>query len=169
MVGRKEKEIALYVLIVLFALHCFRVNPTVVGYGGTSPWWTHFTYAFFHASWLHLLINSYSFYFVYNERIFKSFTIWIAIIISILASCIFTPRLPTVGASGIIFAMIGINTVLTRQATYHLCVCLALCSGFIMQGVNATLYLSCFLLGLFASLLYTLYCNYRNDCTGINS
>ena len=94
-----------YVLVLVFWITFFVFNS---GYSITSPFYTHFTYMFSHASWLHIILNTYVFMVMY--RVVKPYVkhLWLVIIlIAFLASFLVEYSLPTMGASGMVYSMIG--------------------------------------------------------------
>lgn len=79
-----------------------------LGYSLTSPLYTHITYSFQHASVLHLVFNSLAFIGFY--RVLKNYIKYlfpIIVLIAICASFFSVYSLPTVGASGMVYAMMG--------------------------------------------------------------
>ena len=98
----------IFVLICLF-VYIFFGNE--LGYTKTSPFWTHLTFNFQHTGIIHLLINSLSFITIFrtlakhiNPCVLISVSFLIAVLCSFLSAC----DIPTVGCSGMIYAMIGI-------------------------------------------------------------
>lgn len=87
-----------------------------LGYTTTSKFYTHITYMFQHSGIIHLAINSIAF-FVMFHNLQKLLNIWI--VISSILVCGFTASflsmydIPTVGASSMIYAMVGIDIGMT--------------------------------------------------------
>jgi membrane associated rhomboid family serine protease len=91
-----------------------------LGYSLTSPLYTHLTYSFQHASILHLVFNSLAFIGFY--RVLKGYIKYlfpIIVFIAFVASFYSEYALPTVGASGMVYAMIGmyIGLIITKKIT----------------------------------------------------
>jgi membrane associated rhomboid family serine protease len=81
-----------------------------MGYTADSPLWTHITYQFQHAGVLHLIINTLAFIGMF--RLLEKFVNkWIlsasVILVGFIASFLSMYHTPTVGASAMIYAMIG--------------------------------------------------------------
>jgi len=101
--------VAVFVVVfVLFGLE--------LGYTNHSPLYTHFTYMFQHAGIVHLLLNSVAFIGMFHAL--RKFVGRWAIVASILlcgfvASFLSAKVVPTVGASSMIYAMIGIYVGVT--------------------------------------------------------
>lgn len=84
--------------------------PPHEGRAGVGLGWQHFTYSFQHASFMHLLLNSISFFFFYRilRRYYSGmYIIGIAYAIAVFASFFIYYHKPVVGASAMIYAMIG--------------------------------------------------------------
>lgn len=82
-----------------------------LGYSCRSPYYTHITYMFQHASLLHLAVNAYAFLNLYNvlRRWVKQWHIWMVCFSSgFLSSFLAVYELPTVGCSSMVYAMIGL-------------------------------------------------------------
>jgi len=96
-----------YLIVIIFII-VYLVFDLSLGYSLTSPLYTHFTYSFQHASILHLVFNSLAFIGFY--RVLKNYIKYLFPIIVLIAFCASFPTeytLPTVGASGMVYAMIG--------------------------------------------------------------
>ena len=97
-------------LIVLSFIIVYSVFDKSLGFSTTSPLNTHLTYMFQHASLMHLVLNSISF-----VILFKVLTIYVnkhkmflsVLAIGFVASFFSEHLLPTVGASSMIYAMVG--------------------------------------------------------------
>ena len=88
-----------------------------IGYTSTLPIWKHFTYVFQHGSVLHLIINSFSFYMLFGmlQRFIRpSVIIAIGYTSAVVMSFFASYGVPVVGASGMIYAMLGIYLYLIK-------------------------------------------------------
>ncbi|MDR1455212.1 MAG: rhomboid family intramembrane serine protease [Tannerella sp.] len=86
----------------------FDLSP---GYTVASPWWTHLTYQFQHAGIMHLLVNSLAFAGMFRllEKSVNGYLLSALIIaVGFAASFLSMHERPTVGASAMVYAMIGI-------------------------------------------------------------
>ena len=96
-----------YLIVILFII-VYSVFDLSLGYTISSPIYTHLTYSFMHASILHLVFNSLAFIGFY--RVLKNYykgLFLIIVLIAFSASFFAEYTLPTVGASGMVYAMIG--------------------------------------------------------------
>ena len=163
-------------------LAVFILFDNSLGYTSASAWWTHITYNFQHANIWHLLVNLIAFWCVFKslERHIQPYKI-VAISLAVSIVCSFLtahPTIPTVGASGMIYAMIGmlfsINGVHYLKVSKSLkksnrsikehpfcfqmmffifCIALALIAGFFIRNSAGFLHLYCFVGGFFAMSL----------------
>jgi membrane associated rhomboid family serine protease len=99
-----------YLFVLIFIL-CLVFFDTDIGYTRTSPWWTHLTYQFQHAGMIHLLINSLAFVGMFRllEKFVSKWLLSVSVIlIGFAASFLSMYGVPTVGASAMVYAMMGI-------------------------------------------------------------
>ncbi len=100
-----------FILILSFCFVCRYYAPVdMLACHYARPWWTFFTYPFYHASFLHLMINSYGL--IVYWRFLK---VRISPLILLAVSAVSVPLLgmlsayrPTGGASGILCVFMGI-------------------------------------------------------------
>ena len=160
-------------LIVLTVLIVFTFFNKSLGYTNASPLWTHFTYMFQHANLIHLLINSLAFIGMFRilEKIINKY-ILLATILSIgfLTSFLSMYEIPTVGASSMVYAMIGIffgSTIsrrikiadIKKYLLFILGVALSLTVSFFKPNSNFELHIYSMLFGLIPGTLSLLKSN----------
>lgn len=162
-----------YIFVLLFLIVYYQFDLEL-GYTTTSMFYTHITYMFQHSGIIHLLFNSFAFIVMfYNMQ--KLMNTWV-IIISILvcgfaASFISMYDIPTVGASSMIYTMVGIDIGMTlfckkikiaNTQRYLLFICsLILClsiSAF-RHNSNFLVHIYSLLLGFIISLPLSVYKN----------
>lgn len=127
-----------YIIVLLFVT-IFILFDNSLGYTRNSPFYTHFTYMFQHAGIVHLIINSFAFIGVFRmtEQFVKSWKLSVLAVLSAFAASFFSIyTVPTVGASALIYSMLGIyigitltgkNIQITDKRKYTLfLVCMAL-------------------------------------------
>jgi len=107
-------------LFVLIFIIVFIFFDKSIGYTDTSPVWTHFTYMFQHANIVHLVINSLAFigmFRVLEKSINKYVLAAIILSIGFIVSFLSMHKIPTVGISGAVYAMVGIYLamILTKK------------------------------------------------------
>lgn len=132
-----------------------------LGYTVTSPWWTHVTYMFQHANVWHLLLNSFSWWVLFKalERFYRPWVIAAgAMLVAVVASWLCVYSVPTVGASGMIYALMGafLMLVATGKLVYRrradlilliVSVVTFLVIGFIKHNSAGLLHLLCLVAG----------------------
>jgi membrane associated rhomboid family serine protease len=99
-----------YLFVLSFVL-CFVLFDAGIGYTQTSPLWTHFTYQFQHEGFFHLSANSFSFIGMFRllEKFLNKWLLFVlTVTIGFVASFLSMYDVPTVGASAMVYAMIGI-------------------------------------------------------------
>lgn len=160
---------SVYVSIILLACFLLPIAPQRMGISVSSPWWTHLSFLFFHAGFIHFLTNAYAFYYFYSTWLFGRCTLPISIFIAILSSFLAVSTAPTVGFSGVVFALIGINAVYYMSTRYFVSVSIVLGTGFLWPSFNSLMHLVCFILGFIAAYLYKHLAPYIDEYRRINS
>ena len=95
-------------LIVLIFITVYLISDLSLGYSYVSPFYTHFTYMFQHAGWMHLILNSLAFIGLYRAiSIQIKWLFPLILFIGFYCSFLAVHALPTVGASSMVYAMIG--------------------------------------------------------------
>lgn len=125
----------------------------------TCPVANRFFYQFIHTGWLHMSVNIWCLLcivFLYKIRpamLLESYLISASFPCS-LAGLIGYDMLPTVGLSGMIYALLGLySTQVVNKIRYHGWWAVFIGIGFFFRGSNALLHLYCYLVGFVWSLL----------------
>lgn len=133
---------------ILAVIYLFGIPFQGCGFSVGAPWWTHFTYIFFHGNLIHLACNVYALWLCLNERTYpKHILIPILYAITVTSSFVYIPEQPTVGISGAIFAMLGINLVRVPTRINILYMVVILISGFVIPQIAGAIHLTSFLIG----------------------
>ncbi len=111
-------------------------------------------YPFFHVSIIHALLNAWcmlSVVFIYNVSLSRlSFSY--AVALSIPGYCL--SAIPTVGLSGLVFALFGsLSFEVKRRLYYQSWMAAYLAIGFLFPNTNAWVHLYCYIIGLVWALL----------------
>lgn len=134
-----------YLFVITFVV-TYYVFGLELGYVSHSSLCTHLTYMFQHASIMHLVLNSIAFISIFHilQRLLKKRYIVVSMVLcGFVASFLSAKAIPTVGASSMVYAMIGTYIGLT-----------SLCSQIkIADTRKYLLFMSCVGLGLLVSLL----------------
>jgi membrane associated rhomboid family serine protease len=110
----------------LFASGVFTAGGPVMGVA-QGEWWRLFTSMFLHVNFFHLAVNMYSLYFAGTilEQLVGWWRFLLLYLVSGLAGAagalVLSPNVPTVGASGAIFGILGALFVLERTGEINTC------------------------------------------------
>ena len=111
-------------------------------------------YPFYHANVLHATLNAWcllSVIFIYDISLWRFFLSYI-IVVTIPSFCL--SGIPTVGLSGVVFALFGsISFEVQRKAYYQLWMLAYLVAGFLFPNTNALVHLYCYMAGGAVALL----------------
>ncbi len=154
-----------YLIVLVFWITFFAFNNG--GYFIGSPLYTHFTYMFCHAGIIHLTLNSLSFIAMFRflsiyikPLLLFSIILFIGFSASFFAEC----TLPTVGASSMVYAMIGLFTggillgkyKIKNLEVFFIVLTLSLGISYFKQSSNFTLHIVSLLFGLLLTLFNTI-------------
>jgi len=154
-----------YLIVISFVIVYLEYSLSL-GFTDISPLYTHFTYMFQHASVLHLVMNSLMFVTFY--RVFKKpFLIVPLVIIAFLASFLCEHSLPTVGASGMIYVMIGMYLSEKRPAMVYVSVVAAFAISYFGSS-NTLLHFICLASGIVYWYIIKFSEQYRKDINYLN-
>lgn len=150
--------IILFIAILFLAFLLCPNGIELLGVSNAAPWHC-FTYPFMHISWLHLCINALALILMYNPirdiycaRYDKSHTHFFLAVYScaVLAGVCCASDVPTVGASGLVFTLLGILLPLNptlRQLRNYIWVVLAVIIQAFLGKSNVPLHICAFLFG----------------------
>ena len=114
----------------------------------------HLCYHFFHANFFHALCNVWcllALAFYYDIEDWELLLAWL---IACSVPSVAMPSQPTVGASGVCFALMGIVFYKVARKRYYLSWIIPIVAiGFFIPAMAATLHLYCFTLGITVSLV----------------
>jgi membrane associated rhomboid family serine protease len=162
-----------YIFVAVFIL-VYILFDERLGYTNDSPLWTHFTYQFQHSGVIHLLLNSFAFIGMF--RLLEKFVSRTALSLSVIvvgftASFLSMYDIPTLGASSMVYAMIGIFFAMANLCNdiriidkkkfslfiLSLIVCLTISA--LKSNSNFFLHVFSLLLGLIAGVIISIYKN----------
>ncbi len=160
--------IAVKYIFVLILFIVYIMCDVSLGFSSTSAWWTHLTFAFQHGGWIHLILNSLVFinsFGVLEKRIKWYVLLPVIYLISVISSFFFILELPTVGCSGMIYAMFGMmfaiviknNAKKKDKIMFFSSLALMLAISFFSKGSNFSVHFISFLLGLLFWFIRTYY------------
>lgn len=151
-----------YILSLTFIIvYIFFGNE--IGFATNSPWWTHFTYSFQHASILHLVINI--LVFINSFRVMESFLSWKVLLpviysIATCASFASVQDVPTVGSSGMIYVMFGMMSYIVifnssswkQKRVFYFSILFMLCISYFNNNSNFMVHFTSYILGFLSYL-----------------
>lgn len=162
-----KKTAKITALIISIGVLCLtlmdNIDYTAVGIYAGCGTTSRLLYTFFHAGMVHAVINVWcllSVVFIYDIslwRLLLSYSIAATIPIDTLTQLI-TPHssllIPSVGLSGLVFALFGsISFEVERKVYYQLWMIAYIIIGFLFPNTNAWLHLYCYLAGGIVALL----------------
>ena len=144
-----------------------------LGYSSSSPVWTHATYQFQHLNWIHLLLNSWAFLSlckVLRKALPLSLILAYSYLTSVIISFFSELDRPTVGASGIVYAMSGMfitisligNKLKIVDYSKFLFFLFGVTIALILSAIKPHINFSCHLLGLYLGSIIGILDNWLN-------
>lgn len=152
-----EKVAALWLSLILVAVSLLArfIDWYDVGVYAGCPWWHHVTYPFFHANVLHAALNCWcllSVVFLYEvrwPRLLAMLAVAMCVPLDALASAYPSLLRPTVGLSGMIYALFGsLSFDVSRKWYYQRCMLLYISIGFFLPNSNAIIHACCYAAGM---------------------
>lgn len=142
-----------------------------LGYTAVSPWWTHFTYMLQHGGVMHLCINCLSWWLFFTaiERFYRPVVIVaISILVAVVASLIVSYPIVVVGASGMVYTLVGayLLLVMQRKLVYRnkkalyvfiFSIVTFLIIGFVKHNSAGVLHLLCLVIGFCCAFIHGLF------------
>lgn len=152
MVRRKKKEIAIYVVAaVILALSFW---PWNIGATSQATFHERMLYPFFHANIFHAVCNLWCLIAMERYYDISPWKYLMAYLIAVSVPSVVLTAQPTVGMSGVCFALMGMITWEVARKLYWTAWIMAfLVTGFLFPHVNAWLHLYCYLAGLLIGIL----------------
>lgn len=168
--GEKAKTTALVLTAVILIIHAatpavFPVGLSSVALSSDCTIYARLLYPFFHASFLHVLLNCWvllCIVFYYNIGIGK---LLLAYLVSITVPSYVCGTMPTVGLSSVVFCLLGMTSWLVKRKLYYHCWIASfiaigfllpwICSacGLIVATPNNFLHIYCYVVGLLVGFL----------------
>lgn len=154
----------MYFILLLIYFYAISnvVDLSSLGVSDTSPWWSLFTYNLVHLSFIHLSVNSIAFI-SYWGILKRYLNVYIVSAISMFVPAVSAYwgcySIPTIGASAVIYTLIGIYTVAIPLGKRELVKFLSLIlfsfifTGLFAQSINTRIHIYSFVLSVVISLL----------------
>ena len=155
-----EKIAAIIIALSVTALSFVHVGDwSAVGICCSCPLSNRLLYPFFHAGFLHVVLNAWcllSVVFIYDVsylRMLFAYVVAVTMPVDTLGTFLSLDS-PTVGLSGVVYALFGtISFEVARKRYFQLWMLFYIGVGFIFPNTNAWLHLYCYLCGLVFAFL----------------
>lgn len=154
----KEKNGKISALIISVLVFCLALQGvqewSAVGIYTGCGLGCRFSYPFYHVGLLHALLNAWcllSIVFIYRISVVRLVVVYL---IAVFIPPLCLSHTPTVGLSGVVFALYGsISFEVERKLYYQLWMFLYLAIGFLFPNTNALVHLYCYAAGFALALL----------------
>lgn len=146
--------------IIAFGIVCavmlmLGIDAMLVGIYDGCRWYQHLTYQFFHANIFHLVINLYVMWLCITRFKLSQRQMLMCFIISALPPA--TLPIPTIGASGIVYAMLGIiNTMVVKKLRFAMWIAAYIATSALFN-CNWSIHLCCYALGFMSNSITLLW------------
>lgn len=151
--GEKAKTAVLVASLPIIVLSLSGISPSSAALCGGCPWWHRLCYQFVHAGLIHAVLNCW----VLISAVFMYPTSMWMLLSSYLISASVPASLcpePTVGLSGMVFALMGrYSFIVARKWYYQKWMLVFLAIGIMIPNVNGWLHLYCYGMGTALSFL----------------
>lgn len=151
---KKKAAKIISLLISIFIVYIYIADCLADGIYAGCRLSCRFLYPFYHANLLHVALNVWCFLsviFMYDISLFR-LTLAYIIAISIPSFCL--SDIPTVGLSGVVYALFGsISFEVQRKVYYQLWMFAYIILGFLSHNTNGWVHLYCYTAGVIIALL----------------
>ena len=146
--------------IIAFGIACavmlmLGIDAMLVGIYDGCRWHQHLTYQFFHANIFHLAVNLYVVWLCVTRFKLSQRQMLMCFIISAMVPA--TLPMPTIGASGIVYAMLGIiNTMVAKKLRFAMWIAVYIAISALFN-CNWSIHLCCYALGFMSNSINLLW------------
>ena len=146
--------------IIAFGIVCavmlmLGIDAMLVGIYDGCRWHQHLTYQFFHANIFHLAVNLYVMWLCVTRFKLSQRQMLMCFIISAMVPA--TLPMPTIGASGIVYAMLGIiNTMVAKKLRFAMWIAVYIAISTLFN-CNWSIHLCCYALGFMSNSITLLW------------
>lgn len=150
MVSGKETKVASLVLTVIIAvLLLIPIDVKAAGMSQGCSLWQRMCYPFLHASILHAAVNCWCLLSIVFNRTIMMWQMIAAYAVAVSYPSVWMGQTVTVGLSGMLFALLGIISVMSRKCYLNVAVIgSVILFGYLFPNINASLHLYCYIAGL---------------------
>lgn len=158
--GTKAKNITLIVSAVTLILSVLPISYSALGICVGCEWWSRVLYSFLHVNLIHCALNVWcilSVVFIYNIsplRLLLAYLCACSFPVDTLGAFYPSLQMPTVGLSGVAFALMGsISLEVKRVYYYQAWMVFYLIVGMLLPSVNGWVHAYCYICGLIYSVV----------------
>lgn len=150
-----SKALTLLICVAIILLAVITPANAAVGIAGNSPWWTRFSYPFFHASLIHASLNAWGLYaIVFRYDLLPCHLVIAFCIAAAIPSCLLGIT-PVLGLSAVFFALAGFASFRVKNTLkWHLYMAALIAAGFAIPSVAALVHLYAYTTAVIVSLIF---------------
>lgn len=153
MVQEQKKKYLYVVIAVLLLLVFVPVDTDSVAVSSASPWFTRFTYQFFHANIFHVLLNCWCLLIIDKVRHITAMRMLVCFLVSATIPCFST--VGTVGFSGVCYALMGFLFWTLHRKLFFLVYSFGFIAITALFNTNAVLHAYCLIVSLIIGFFIT--------------
>ena len=158
-------QIIISILALLVWITSYWVDTSILGYSDTSKIYTRLTYIFAHSSFWHMIMNVITLNLLMStaKKIHLKLPLLVSYISAVIGTVFATYSIPTVGLSGVCFALLGAILVKVHNKEFLIAVGIVLITQTITfmvnSNVNVLLHISSLIIGFIIN--YFLHYDYK--------
>lgn len=163
-------QIIISILALFVWIASYWLDTSILGYSDTSKIYTRLTYVFAHSSFWHMIMNVITLNLLMNtaKKIHLKLPLLVSYISAVIGTVFATYSIPTVGLSGICFALLGAILVKVHNKEFLISVGVVLIAQAITfivnSNVNVLLHISSLIIGFITT--YLLHYDYKRTKAG---
>ena len=152
-------QIIISILALLVWIASYWVDTSILGYSDTSKAYTRLTYIFAHSSFWHMILNVITLNLLMNtaKKIHLKLPLLVSYISAVIGTVFATYSIPTVGLSGMCFALLGAILVKVHNKEFLISVGVVLIAQaitfIVSSNVNVLLHISSLIIGFIITYL----------------
>ena len=170
----------LHIFLIIFIIACTAsmfLYSEPLGVSNEHLWYC-VCYQYYHVSWLHLLLNMFAIGYMhpaickiwerrFNDTAHTSQKLFIVgYLASVIAGAFCAGNIPTIGASGIVFFLLGVLLLLNptlKQLQNYMWIAAAVATQIYFGGTNTSLHITCFVFGALYTIVHEFLKQYKSN------
>lgn len=147
--GKETKAASLVLTAVIAVLLLLPIDVKAAGMSQGCSLWQRLCYPFLHGSILHAAVNCWCLLSIVFNRTITVWQMIAAYAIAVSYPSVWMGQTVTVGLSGMLFALLGTISVMSRKWYLNVAVIgSVILFGYLFPNINASLHLYCYIVGL---------------------